>query len=359
MRLSAPFSSETIRVAMVQPIFNQHEASAAQAGRSDSLVRRIVRNMAVIDWIATVYFAILAMCLLVTRGPNCWGSLKDVCIDYSMLILCLVLVRGEVVRGIASAALYRAGIMAPIVLSYFQLRWILPAISQRAYDAQIYAFDLKVFHYEPSVAWDKYVTSGTTEWFAFFYFMYFIIVACNVFPILWLSGDNKLLRHFGTGLVAQFCMTHLLYLVVPGFGPYHELHFERELVGGPFWALVLQGVHSAGALKDIFPSLHTGAPTFLAVFAFVHRKRAPFKQIWPILAFCVLQIMGATMFLRWHYLIDIVAGFALGTFNALFWGRVVEWELARRERLALAPVFGVAPIPALLERLRIRTRRSA
>jgi len=52
-------------------------------------------------------------------------------------------------------------------------------------------------------------------------------------------------------------------------------------------------------------------------------------------------------------------GFALGTFNALFWGRVVEWEFARRERLALAPIFGIAPIPALIERLRIRTRRSA
>jgi membrane-associated phospholipid phosphatase len=260
---------------------------------------------------------------------------------------------------VGAAALYRVGITAPIVLSYFQLRWILPAINSRALDAQIYAFDLRVFHYEPSVAWDKYVTSGTVEWFAFFYFGYFIIVACNVLPFLSLGRDDKPLRQFGTGLVAQFCMTHLLYLVVPGFGPYHELHFDRELVGGPFWALVLQSVHTAGALKDIFPSLHTGAPTFLAVFAFAHRKTAPFKQMWPILAFCVLQIIGATMFLRWHYLIDIIAGFALGTFNALFWGPVIDWEYARRKRLNLSPIFGVAPIPTLLARLRITSRRSA
>jgi len=342
---------------MLQPILNRHEATTV--ARESTLVRRIVRNMAVVDWIATSYFTILITCLLVTRGPNCWGSLKDVCIDFAALIVTFVLVRGEVVRGIAASALVRVGIMMPIVLSYFQLRWILPAITTRALDQQIYAFDLQVFHYEPSVAWDKYVSSATTEWFAFFYFGYFIIVASNVLPMLSLAADNKLLRHFGTGIVAQFCMTHLLYLVVPGFGPYHELRFEHELVGGPFWALVLQSVHSAGALKDIFPSLHTGAPTFLAVFAFVHRKSVPFKHTWPILAFCVLQIMGATMFLRWHYLIDIVAGFALGMFNVLFWGRVVNWEFARRERLALAPVFGLAPIPTLLSRLRVSSRRSA
>ncbi len=342
-----------LRELFVSPRVTTLHHTSAVAGvtlRSDSVVRRIVRNLAVVDWIASVYFCILIMCLLGTRGPNCWGSLKDVCIDFAMLIVAFILVRGELVKGVAAASLYRLGITAPIVLSYFQLRWVAPAITSRALDQQLYTFDMRVFGYEPSVAWDRYVTSGTVEWFAFFYFGYFIIVACNVLPFLMLAGDGRLLRHFGTGLVAQFCCTHLLYLVVPGFGPYHELKFDHELVGGPFWNLVLQSVHSAGALKDIFPSLHTGAPTFMAVFAFLHRKKFPFRYAWPVLAFCVLQIIGATMFLRWHYLVDIVAGFTLGTFNAIVWGRVVEWELPRRDKLGLAPVFGVAPLPTLLAR---------
>ncbi len=323
-------------------------------GREDTFVRRILRNMAVVDWIGTVYFAILVTCLLSTRGPNCWGSLKDVCIDYSILLLTFTIVRGELVKGIWASVIYRIGMVSPIVASYFQLRWILPAITSRALDHQLYAFDMRVFHVEPSLAWDKYVTVPTVEWFAFFYLGYFLILACNVLPFVSLAGDNKLLRHFGTGIVAQFTMTHLLYLVVPGFGPFRELHYEHVMVGGFWWKTVLEGVHTAGALKDIFPSLHTGAPTFFAIFAFVHRKKVPFKYTWPILAFCVSQIIGATMFLRWHYLVDIIAGFALATFNVLFWGRVIDWELARRERLALSPVFGIAPIPWLIDRLRAR-----
>ena len=339
----------------------RHSPGAARTTTTagDGLVRRIVRNLAVVDWIATVYFTTLVLCLLVTHGPNCWGSLKDVCIDFTMLILAFVLVRGELTTGALAAVLYRVGITAPIVLSYFQLRWIAPAITSRALDSQLYAFDMRVFGVEPAVAWDKYVTSGTTEWFAFFYFGYFFLVACNVLPFLSLAGDSKLLRHFGTGLVAQFCFTHVLYLVVPGFGPYHELRFDHELVGGPFWSLVVKSVHSAGALKDIFPSLHTGAPTFFAVFAFIHRDKPAFKWAWPILAFCTLQIIGATMFLRWHYLVDIIAGFALGALNAIVWGRVVEWEAPRRARLGLAPVFGIAPVPAVLARIKDHGQQTA
>ncbi len=337
---------------MLQPILNHQVRTAAAAVEAPTTLRRILRNVAIVDGLAFSYFGILACALLATRNANWIGSLKDVCIDWAMLGVMLALVRGELVRGVLASVLYRIGIMVPIVLSYFQLRWILPAITPRTLDAQLYAFDMRVFHYEPSVAWDKFVTPATTEWFAFFYFGYFVIVALNVLPFLALSGDNKLLRHFGTGLVAQFCATHILYAVVPGFGPYHELKFDHELQGGLFWSLVLHSVHSAGALKDIFPSLHTGAPTFFAIFAFVHRKHFPFKYTWPVLAFCVSQIIGATMFLRWHYLVDIVAGFSLAAFNVLFWGRLVDWEMARRDRLGLSSVFGPAPIQALTDRIK-------
>ena len=101
----------------------------------------------------------------------------------------------------------------------------------------------------------------------------------------------------------------------------------------------MSSVHSAGAQKDIFPSLHTGAPTFLTVFSFLHRDRAPFKYTWPILAFIVSQIIIATMFLRWHYLIDIIAGLTLATTAALVSYRVVRGESVRRRMHGIVPIF--------------------
>ena len=200
--------------------------------------------------------------------------------------------------------------------------------------------DTSVFGVEPAVAGDRFVTPVTTEWFAFFYFGYFFGMGAHIFPFLFLGKDDLLMRHFALGIFFQFCATHLLYMVVPGFGPYKALTFVHALDGGTFRDLVMSSVHSAGAQKDIFPSLHTGAPTFLTVFSFLHRDRKPFKYTWPILAFVVSQIIIATMFLRWHWLVDIVAGFSLATANALVSRAIVRWEARRREARGSMPIFG-------------------
>ena len=125
-----------------------------------------------------------------------------------------------------------------------------------------------------------------------------------------------------------------IYTLVPGYGPYHFLAgtFQHELSGGPFWHAV-QATVSAGVLEDIFPSLHTACPTYFALFSFRYRKVAPFKYTWIVTTFCALQIIVATMFLRWHYLIDIVAGITLAIFAVTVSEALVVRDAARRERL--------------------------
>jgi membrane-associated phospholipid phosphatase len=43
----------------------------------------------------------------------------------------------------------------------------------------------------------------------------------------------------------------------------------------------------------------------------------------------------ATMFLRWHYLVDVVAGVTLAVAGAYAGARIADWEYAKRERLGL------------------------
>ena len=65
----------------------------------------------------------------------------------------------------------------------------------------------------------------------------------------------------------------------------------------------------------------------------------PFKYWWPVIGFITTQIIIATMFLRWHYIIDIFAGIALA-FGCQFLGQyVADWERAKRERLGLLPAW--------------------
>jgi hypothetical protein len=302
-----------------------------------------VKNFASQDWLAVGYFVILIVALCAGQGPNRRVCLERVSADFGVFLFCLALVRGPLLRwgGTAASLLYRTVFIATLLSSYFQLNEILPAVSPWTDDARIYAFDMRIFGFEASVALDRFVTPASTEWFAFFYFLYFLILSVHVLPIVYWNRDTQLLGRFATGTLLMFLTAHVVYMIVPGYGPYWYLKgtFRHELQGGTFWHLVRETVEAGGAQKDIFPSLHTAAPTFFAIFSFRHRKLVPFKYSWPVVAFLATQIIIATMFLRWHYLIDIVAGLALATTSALIGHRVADWERAKRERLGLQPTW--------------------
>ena len=295
------------------------------------------------DLMVGAYLTTLFMAVLTARGPDRSPSLEMVVFDLAFFFAGLVLTRGGVlVRGsFASSLVYRFTVLLPVFLSYFHLRWILPCVSPHSLDAALLELDLRVFGFEPAIAWDRFVSPRTTEWFAFFYFGYFVLIGAHVLPILFAAKDLLRVAHFTLGLGMVFCAGHLLYLVVPGWGPYHHLagRFEHPLEGGLFWKLVRSTVDAGGAQKDIFPSLHTAAPTYLAVYSFMHRRALPFRVTWPFVALTATQIIGATMFLRWHYLVDIVAGLVLAATAALLSHHVVTWESRRRKEAGLPPIF--------------------
>ncbi|WP_394848223.1 phosphatase PAP2 family protein [Pendulispora brunnea] len=322
-------------------------ADAAELAESRNFLAafgsRLVRNLAVQDWLVLGYFTVLLLSLVFGSGPGRVRCIEHVLIDVALVGLGLSLSRGGLLPqgSLGNTIVYRTTMFGAVFLTYFQLRDILPAVTQHSVDADILAFDLRVFGVEPSLAWDQFVTPTTTEWFAFFYFSYFAILIVHVIPFLLAVKNDKLLTQFGLGICVVFCSAHTLYMVVPGYGPYAHMaaQFKHQLSGGLFWGLVREAVEAGGAQKDIFPSLHTAAPTFLAIFSYRHRKLLPFKYTWPIVGFFAVQIIGATMFLRWHYLIDIFAGITLASFANFVAAKVPAWESARRARLGLPPVF--------------------
>lgn len=310
---------------------------------------RVARGLAAQDWMITAYFVAVLCALVFGSGPGRGQSAVRVGIDLAILWAGLIVVRGELLRpnSLASGLIYRASVFGTVVLSYFQLRDILPAVTTRALDSAILSFDLRVFGFEPSLAWDHLVTPTTTEWFAFFYFSYFFLMVSHSVAFLLFVRDRDLVARFSMGIFGLFCVAHVVYMIMPGFGPYQALagSFHNKLTGGFFWRMTLDTVQAGGAMKDIFPSLHTAAPTYFTVFAFMHRDRKVFKFLWPVLALFTSQIIIATMFLRWHYFIDIFAGLTLASCAAFAAFKVGAWEKRRREQMGIPGVYEPLPLP--------------
>ena len=96
-----------------------------------------------------------------------------------------------------------SAIIATLLATFFQLREILPAVSPWTDDARIYAFDLQRLRLRAERRLDRWVTPATTEWFAFFYFLYFLILCVHVLPMVFWQRDTHLLNRFATGVAAH------------------------------------------------------------------------------------------------------------------------------------------------------------
>ncbi len=239
-------------------------------------------------------------------------------------------------RGrVAAAHIYRALYIMVMVRSYMMLRDLLPLLRPDSLDAQLLAIDRAIFGITPAVWMDQFNQRPIIEWFSAFYFSYFLMVAFSLLWVLWAVKDLKLLRPYAIGGSIVFFLGQLTYVAVPGYGPVGYLadQFSAPLDGGFFWGLVSATVAQGGAMKDIFPSLHTALPTYFTLFAFYAAKTDPrFKIISRVLLFMTLNIIVSTMLLRWHYAIDVAAGLTL-SFSAHAFGR---WVAPREARFQAA-----------------------
>lgn len=312
-------------------------------------IRGFFRELAFQDWLVFGFLVILNLAAYSTpESPERTQSLHRVFSLLVFLTATLVVVRGGLLKhGFFAPLLYRLAIYGTVQLSYFFLGELLPLVNTTTLDGELYHLDTLLFGFEPAIALDSVVTPITTEWFAFFYFSYFFLLAIHVIPILMLSKNARLLGEFALGMLLVFCIGHTVYMLVPGFGPYKAMagHFQHELPHGMWMDMVLSTVATGGAQMDIFPSLHTAAPTFIAMFSFRHRNKLPFKYTWPVVVFFAVNIIIATMFLRWHYIIDVVAGLTLATLAVLLSTRLTRIEAGRRFRLATEnwPTFFKSP----------------
>ncbi len=311
---------------------------AASAARS-----RLLRAMAIQDWVLVAFLTMLTLAVAGSPpSPAQRDVLRNVAVPLVLCVGALFAVRAELVRGgWAAPLLYRLTLLAGLLSPYLQFRKLLPVVNPGSLDAALASLDRNVLGVEPAVWLERFATPAVTEWFAFFYFAYFLVLAAHVFPFLLLSRRSKLLAEFSLGMVLTVIVAHSLYLVVPGYGPYR---FQPEAFRSPlpdgFWMrMVWAAVHSGGAQKDIFPSLHTAAPLFVALFSFRHRAQVPMRWTWHVTSFFAVNIVVATMFLRWHYATDVLAGIVLAVAASIVAARWAPREVDRRSMAGIAPVY--------------------
>ena len=194
--------------------------------------------------------------------------------------------------------------------------------------------DRALFGVVPAVWAERFISPGLTELMQFFY-VSFLWIAPSTSLILLARRRWREFRTVTLGVTVCFYLGYALYVVFPAAPPRLVLvyEFKRNLQGYPYLfsnlsarAFALLPVDSRAA----FPSLHA-AVSLLALF-YAWRYVRPW--FWGLLPFA-LGLWVSTIYLRHHYVVDLLAGWLLAPVAAVLAPRLDAWWAGRQQALGV------------------------
>jgi hypothetical protein len=325
------------------------QSSASSTSASQRLLTRTLALFATNDLILLGHLFVMgALTAMAYPAEESLDVARRIVSTTIVLVGACILGRATKLPSRIRSVLYRVAAVATALASYLMLRWTLPLVAPHSFDAQLNAIDLAIFGVEPTLWLEPRMSPAIVEYLAFFYFSYFVLSGLYALVSFGPTSSRQTSAQFAIGTAVVFGIGQLGYVLVPGFGPTHHLasQYAGDLTGGFFWQAVLDTVQAGGAMKDIFPSLHTAGPIWYSLFAW-HRAHETSSRRWKALAVVTTifaaHIVVSTVVLRWHYVIDLAAGTLLAT--TAFWAskRATRWEQITRDRLGLRPAWGFEP----------------
>ncbi len=175
-------------------------------------------------------------------------------------------------------------------------------------DDLLIAWDQRLFGLQASVALQRFISPPLTGWMSFAYFFHLLnipIVACFIY----LRRPRRYFREMMCGVLVVCFFGIIGYLVVPATGPLYTLRDQYTVPLSQPLAVFNREVDFmdfARIRRDVFPSLHVGISFLVWLYAYRNSQ----KLFWILSPF-VLSLWVSTVYLRYHYLVDVLAGLIL------------------------------------------------
>ncbi|HXG39152.1 MAG TPA: phosphatase PAP2 family protein [Bacteroidota bacterium] len=241
--------------------------------------------------------------------------------------------------------LHRWYLYGAVLLVFKELYLMVRPIHPVDYDWLLIEIDRWVFGVNPTEWLSQYAHPIVTEILQIgysSYYLLFIILGIDVYRRQsWKGFDTSVFL-----IVYGFYLSYIGYFLLPAVGPRFTLHsFEllnQELPGllltEPLRAFVNWGesvpTHVPNPVdfvqRDVFPSGHTQL-TLVILYCAFHYK---LPTRWFLTVMAILLIVG-TVYLRYHYVIDLFAGVLFFLFTVWSGWRIMRWWEGWRGRSEL------------------------
>jgi membrane-associated phospholipid phosphatase len=195
-----------------------------------------------------------------------------------------------------------------ILLIFDSLGWVVHYVNPEDIDTILIRLDYMIFNNHPTVLLERIMNPLLTDIFQLAYSTYYFIPV-SFCIILWVNKQRKEFDKAIFLILFCFYLSYLGYILMPALGPRFTINYLQNtefhgfIVAEPIQKFLNQ---LEGIKRDAFPSGHT-AIALLVLYLAYRFKRSYFWIVLPI----VSALIFSTVYCRYHYVVDVIAGFGL------------------------------------------------
>lgn len=230
-------------------------------------------------------------------------------------IMALTALRQSTVAQGMEGAAYSVRAWFPYLMVGISYQLVQPAVmGLRAItiDATLMDIDRLLFLGNDPVLLLEHISSPLlTDWFAFCYSLYFVLPG-GLALLLHFKDRRREFRHFMLVMIISYYIGYLGYILLPAVGPRLTIpdRFHGDIKGIILWDHVRAMYNDMESInRDCFPSLHTAQALIPLYFSYSFKALAGKKKLlFYILLPVVISICISTVYLRYHWVVDVLAG---------------------------------------------------
>ncbi|MBN2366933.1 MAG: phosphatase PAP2 family protein [Calditrichaeota bacterium] len=258
------------------------------------------------DWLTTGYLLIWIVLILVNFDsvPSPWPFLSLHLLMFSMVVF-LSGYRSQVPVLRLIQSWYQFFFL---LLFFTALHYLIPAINPNTLDFQLINFDLFITGRIPTVWMEKFYSPLLTEILQLSYMAFYFLPLMILIPLYYRKEMFRFNR-FGFNILLTFYLSYFGYLIFPALGPRYFLVHEQQIIldGLGAYHTISTALNGLENIQwDAFPSGHVAVAMIFSSFACRYFKKLFYITL-PIVFFLILS----TIYLRYHYLVDVLAGIFL------------------------------------------------
>ncbi|MBI5051070.1 MAG: phosphatase PAP2 family protein [Nitrospirae bacterium] len=199
-----------------------------------------------------------------------------------------------------------------VFLIFDSLGGMIRYINPRTYDHLLIRMDYLLFGGHPTVALESFASPLFTEVLQLAYSSYYFLPVI-LGAVLKITGKEAAFNRSLFLVILCFYLSYAGYILVPAIGPRYTMnHLQGIELHGIFLRDFIDSALNAieGTKRDAFPSGHTAVT--LVVLYLAHRfQKSLFRVFLPV----VVALLISTVYLRYHYVVDVIGGILLSVFT--------------------------------------------